>query len=296
MQRAPLALLFLLLPLAGCRGGYLDRQKTCEHDVYDWTGGLSYYLNSDRDPAFDISPSEDYIGQITGSYDPSANSGEFGWKTTYADGYYLLTDHVEGFGTVYFGGDLDILYSKTTVDTLDNDWTVMIREKRAGCRGERELAYPGSENSRFTSYEYVSSDRMVYDASYEAQGFSIQVDGTFESNLNNRYTEYYTAGDTERISEVVALPAGTQREDWEQVSADYQWSGTEERRFNGGWVSDYEVGERGGDFYARVIIDFNYDGSGLGTVEYYGDDYCVIEIKRSGQCTLDCESGYQGSC
>jgi hypothetical protein len=137
---------------------------------------------------------------------------------------------------------------------------------------------------------------MVFEASYETQGFSIQVDGTLESNLTNRYTEYYTAGDTERISEVVDLPAGTQRVDWEQVSADYQWSGNEERRFNGGWVSDYEVGERGGDFYARVIIDYNYDGSGLGTVEYYGDDYCVIEIKTSGQCTLDCESGYQGSC
>ncbi len=289
-------ILFLALALSGCRRGFLDRDKTCEYDVYDWWDGLSTHVNQDKDAEFDYSPEPAAKQWVSGSYDPSPESGEFSWQLDYAEGYFLQASAVSGYGTAYFGGDLDVLYERLVRDSLGEDTHTRVREKRAGCEGNRRTTDLDDDTVWETHYQITSDDTVVsrttMDLGSDASYLLIQTersDYSIESALN-----ISQGGFTQSETTVEDL-SGEEQSEWDWDDGTDTVGGSTDRLFNGKEISNYEW-HRNGDKQADIHSEINYDGSGTARYSYTDGESCTFTYDSGRGCTYDCSDGESGDC
>lgn len=290
-----------LLALTGCDkgGAWLDREAlSCSQDPYDWFGGMSIYLDNgevaDEAVTFDWAPPQGYIANISGSYD--AVSGDYSYTVIYS-GYYLETDQVSGYGTIYHNGAVDLLHTVNRTDILGNSSSFQVREERYGCEGisDRYSVPQGTQGEAelldATSYTIASGDRVNYTRE-EADGSGVTT-GSWWSDLSHTYTEDY--GDS-WYADGTEYPNGDRAEEFSSKDDTYSYAGAVEYKANGRQIWDYvarRIGEMQVEF--SVYKDINYNGTGS-AVWTYDDRTCNVTYQLNGGCEYTCTDGDAGEC
>ena len=287
---------FLALALSGCRRGFLDRDKTCEYDVYDWWDGLSTHVNQDKDAEFDYSPDPAAHAWVSGSYDPSPGSGEFNWQLDYAEGYFLQAAAVSGYGTAYFGGDLDVLYERLVRDSLGEDVHTRVREKRSKCNGSRRTVDLDDDTVMETTYQITSDDTVVsrttQDIGSDASYLLLKTersDHSIESVLTIQQ------GGVSQSDTTVEDISGLAQAQWGWDDGTDRVEGATDRLFNGKEISNYEW-HRNGTKQADVHSETNYDGSGTAEYSYADGESCTFTYDSGRGCDYECSDGSSGDC
>lgn len=290
----------LALLLIGC-SSWVEK-SSCNLDVYGWSDDLlTHILNGDGSGAFDYDPADIPRQQIVGDYKPG--SGNFSYEVEYAGEYWLQSEEVEGYGTVYHNGDLDLRYEVTYTDRLDEEWTRSFDLEREGCavtlqswEGERDL----EENPDATIFVRQGAYDEATAFHWEAEDDNYDYAGGNRQNLSSTVSIEAKDGSYSSFSSTV--PEGTSTETWEgacyQDSGDYFCAGTTDTAFNGDVEQAYTV-ELDGDLYAEMEWTYFYEGGAEGEVVYYeGNDEitCEYEIDEDDNCTLSCDDGTDGAC
>ena len=152
--------------------------------------GLAHYADMGKTSQgvinFDLTPSQGYIGSISGSYNSS--SGVFSWVTKYSD-YFLVSESVEGYGGIYPNGAAD----RSTWRAPSTSSMMAGRapgEERYGCEGyqqvwtEHEAEEEGESDWSLNSeldYTILSPDEV----SFFWEGDGLKRDGAWRSDYSD---------------------------------------------------------------------------------------------------------------
>jgi len=302
----------LLLP--ACGGNFVDRTPRCEHDVFDWFGGLVEHLDKGDGLAFNYEPEQGHIAKVAGGYITNNADTDFYWYTTYSNGYYLTKSTTQGIGTAYENGDVDLLLVEDVEDVLGDTWRYVSREERGGCKGRisemssdtdsldwSDFQVQLNNNSRVTDYNIVSKDRIEYTQTYKASG-SVSSDrtGFWLSNLTGRYTETWENGQSEGSSEMDVSFDGTASEAfWAEYPSNdgrQERTGTRLYNFDGSQRAEYTQGRVGQEPDWEIVEDVSYDGSEEAVWTASDGTVCDLEVDVEGRCTYECDNGQSGNC
>lgn len=286
MLHRPSLLLFpVMVALSGCNK-WIDQEPACRYDVYDWSNDLLSHIRAgDGLGAFDYDPEDVPRQTLRGSYD--AESGDYGWITAYAPSYFLTGSEVEGYGTAWHNGDLDILQTESATDVLGVSLIHTDRVKRVGCGMVVESWSREDESDRFAQVgAYI--DDTIFSWSSNVPGYTRQ--GSWHANLSR--TETIEADDGTYYSSITTKPAGFAEGVIAWTDSDFQYDGTTRRRFDGG--TETVVSQvRDGVIVAEVTTNTDYDGSGTTTYAYSDGSLCELTMTVSGYCTDSCSAwGY----
>jgi hypothetical protein len=280
--------------LGGCRG-FLDRQTTCDFDVYDWWPGLATHVNQDRDAVFDYDPGDAPIARVSGSYDPSEGSGDFQFLVEYADGYFLEKSVATGYGTVYFGGDLDLLYETTTRDVLGEDVKMRVREKRHLCSGLKKFTNLDTDEGWILSYDITSEDEVISTISTDEPN-NVYTERRIERSDYSVDTILSAEGTGWSREEVATVyVTGIRESTWSQEDSSDEMAGITTRYFDGSEVSEYSWAQDG-EHVADITANYEYDGSGTSLYVYEDGSSCDVEVDDAGECIYTCSDGNSGDC
>jgi len=288
-----------LLAATGCssNGAWLDRKEmSCAADPFDWFGGLSVYLDSgevgESAVTFNYAAPQGYIDRVAGQYNTS--TGDYNYTITY-NNYFLQTDVVTGYGTVYHNGALDILETVERTNLAGTTSTWQVREERFVCDGVRQTyTAPKVGQSEFideTSYKLVSADKVSYSREDTDNGGFIS--GQYLSDLTHTYVldygdEWYSVG--------TELPNGSRSDEFEAIIGDQRYSGTIDYTSTGEQTQIYSVREVGSPAVLwRVNKELNRVGLGTAKFTYTGGDSCDVTYAASGDCEYSCSDGSSGS-
>jgi hypothetical protein len=282
----------LALALIGCNV-WFDGAPTCEYDVYDWSDDVTaHILAGDGSGSFSYDPADDPRTRIDGDYDPS--TGDFAWKASYDDDYWLSSARVEGYGTAYHNGNLDVLFETVTTDVLDQQSSTWTRMHRRGCQMSMSWWADGAEDDALVAsgaYEDDDAFQWVMDyAGYDWRG---------SWRRNQSRTEVIDADDGSYFVSTVTQADGLVLSDLEVDCYDgYFCEGATELSFSGTELGEVEVFDgNGGDRVATVSWSFQYDGDGEQTIAYDGGDTVTCTYQVDGDdCSYDCDDGSGGSC
>lgn len=290
--------MLILALLTGCGvlgGSYLSNDLACEHDVYDWWGGLTQHINYGSKSGDKIEwaypPYEGWISRYLGNYD--TESGDYTMRQQYVDEHYMESFTAVGYGTAYENGDLDLLHTVTEVDMLGEQTVYQVRHERTGCEGSMRTTWPeGVDNTPFTTtYTIKSPTQVEMLTSYDDVDYQIGklVDSDF--NVTGSIASSWEGGSySASYTNDVDLNYSAS---WTQTTEDYYFVGTTSSDITGRTSVSYEVFS-GDDLVASRSSTRNYDGSGTGTYEEPGRDLsCDITYRSNGSCTYDC--GSQGT-
>lgn len=279
-----------LLVLVGC-SSWIDQPPACELDVYEWSDDLlAHILQGKGGGGFAYDPVDVPRQNIGGSYD--VETGDFSWSVDYVNDYWLVGTAVEGYGTAYHDGDLDILFTETHEDVLDDSWTTTWRVKREGCNMTMEGIAEGASSGLVREGRYQDDDSYSWSAE------------------DNNYT--YSGGMRRNLSRTVGIEAkdgsyseyGTYKPEGD---ADIAWSGecydtgysceaTQHQRFDGGYDGDTTIFDNRGDEFARIREDYAYDGSGTSHWVFSDGTECDVNVDTDDNCTYSCSDGSDGRC
>ena len=287
-------MLAIVTLLVGC-SSWIDQAPACQKDVYEWSDDLlAHILTGPGDGTFDYDPEDVPRQSIKGSYD--LETGDFSWDVAYADSYWLSATKVEGYGTVYHDGDLDLLYTAADTDVLAVTSRTNYRVTRSQC----EMTV-----SSWTAAD--ESDRVDHKGSYvDDDGYSwAGSDGTYDyqggMRRNLSHTFGATAVDGSYDVSVATKPEGTA--DTTLTSADeacydagYTCSASWKTRFDGGRDGNQTIRARDGGTYATISFSDNYDGSGAAHWVFADGTTCDTESNAQGACAYTCSDGTEGSC
>lgn len=288
MRFLPAALLPVLL--AGC-SNWIDRSPACKLDVYDWSDDLlAHILTGPGDGTFDYDPDDVPRQNLSGSYD--YESGDFSWSVNYADDYWLVSTEVEGYGTAFHDGNLDVWYTETHTDILDDTWTDTWRVERKGCDVVAESWMGGSSTSLVRSGSYKDDESYTWEGDLSGYHYF----GGMRQNLSR--TLGIEADDGSYVQASTAKPEGTSDTTWSGDCYDtgYTCEATEHERFDGGRESSVTILDAGGDVY--VVINGDYSYAGVGEEHWSFDDgtECDLVTDAGGDCVYSCSDGSDGSC
>lgn len=277
---------------------WFDQEPSCDPDVYAWSDDiLAHVLTGDGDGSFDYDPEDRPRTGLVGSY--NTGSGNFGWEAEYQHDYWLRSGTVGGSGTVFHNGDLDIEYTETTVDVLDEERAVSTRVERAGCSVRAWTWDPEGnvEDALELSGEYAG-DRFEFsgdDGDYDYRG-------GFDSSY--RRTFGFTSHDGDTTYDAETGKDGVKAEEWTLLDdacldgeEDLVCTGAGTTDFDGSTVADWTL-EQGGDEVARQHEEFQYDGNGTIVYEYdAGDEWveCTYTYE-DGDCSGECDNGRKVRC
>lgn len=284
----------LWLVLSGC-SSWIDQAPACQKDVYEWSDDLlAHMLTGPGDGTFDYDPDDVPRQSITGSYDYA--TGDFGWDVAYADSYWLIASKVDGYGTVYHDGDLDLQYTETETDVLSVVTTTNYRVTRSQCQMTVSSWSAENESDRVDhTGSYTDDDTYAWtgtDGTYDYKG-------GMRRNLSHTYSA--TAQDGSYDVSVATKPEGTS--DVTLSSADnacydngYTCTADWKVRFDGGRDGTQSIFASDGGLYASISFSDNYDGSG--TAHWAFDDgmTCDTETNAQGACGYTCSDGTEGDC
>ncbi len=277
-----------LLVLPGC-ATWIDQEPGCEYNVYDWSDDLlAHIMSGDGSGEFDYDPADTPRNSLKGSYD--VDSGDYSWSVDYASSYFLIDTQVEGYGTAYHNGDLDILQTITTTDVLADQYVSVERTKREGCQVTTATASDESMSDAFVQVG-TYTDESTFEWEADVSGYSWQ--GSWHANLSR--TETVVADDGSYTSQITTKPEGTADGDVAFTSSGYDYSGTYLRRFDGG-VEETLTQSQGGETTANITTNYDYDGSGTETYRYPDGSKCDVVVTADQACSYTCSDGSSGSC
>jgi len=279
--------ILLVSLLGGCRG-FIDRQTTCGFDVYDWWPGLATHVNQDRDAVFDYGPEDEPKYRVSGSYDASPGSGEFQYLVEYASGYFIEKSLSTGYGTVYFGGDLDVIYETVTRDALGEDVKTRVREKRHKCSGLKKYTDLDSEDSWVLNYDIISDDEVVSEIARDDGSYTLR--RTEKSDYSIVESVSLEDGDYTSDSISTEWITGIQESDWSQGDSSETISGTTLRGFDGSEESVY-TWEMDGEDDIEVESDYDYEGVGTTLYTFTDGSTCELSVDTDLDCSYECASG-----
>lgn len=286
MLHRPSLLLFpVWVALSGCTR-WIDQEPACRYDVYDWSSDLLSHIRAgDGLGAFDYDPEDVPRHILRGSYD--AESGDYSWITGYAPSYFLVGTEVDGYGTAWHNGDLDIVQTERATDVRGASRVQTDRVKRVGCGMVVESWSRDDKRDLFAQVgAYI--DDTTFSWSADVPGYTWQ--GSWHANLSR--TETIEADDGSYYSSITTKPAGFAEGIIAWTESGYLYDGTIRRRFDGGEEMAL-VQSRGGQAIAAVTTDTDYDGSGTATYTYADGSLCELTMTVSGYCTDACSSwGY----
>ena len=279
MHRKLLLVTLSLALTAGCKAERFGiHNRSCSEKFTSWSGDLTtHLLNGDqREGVFDYDPPGELITRIDGEYD--LDDGDFEWEVSYNDDHYRRETRVDGYGTAYVNGDLDLEYDVTTELISDAEVTTTVRVVRDGCSVTERQRFGGGITDiegdyRNGRYEY---DRIEADGG-EAEGEEYP-DGSWNeegtSILGNGTQTYETEGDAD----------GYSKTDWEFVGSGSSGEGYDENFMNGDRHSAYTQQADGTTLVWDYTVDFY--GNGTGTLNYNGQQCAVTYV--SFTCTVVC--------
>ncbi len=279
------------LTLLGCTT-WIDQEPACEQDVYYWSDDLlAHVLTGDGSGEFDYDPEDEPRTGIRGDYDPA--DGDFAWRESFDDGYFLDEAQVDGFGTAYHNGNLDLLFTRTVTDILEDTWSTVYRVQRSGCAMTIATwdADAGSVDDALVM-QGVYADESVWEWEAEVTGASYR--GSLRKNLLR--TEQIEADDGSYWYFTTAKPDGETTTEFTSSCGDNLYcEGGYTQHFDGSRDESYEAFD-GDELVATVEGEYDYDGSGTQTVSYVGGDECTFAYDADGECTYECSDGTDGSC
>jgi len=288
-----------LLAVTGCadKGAWLDRDDmACAADPYDWFGGLSVYLDSgevgESAVTFNYAAPQGYISSVAGRFD--INTGDYNYTVTYSN-YFLQTDVVTGYGTVYHNGAVDLLETVERTDLAGAVTTWQAREERYGCDGFRQnYTDPKVGQPEFideTAYTIVSADKVTWSRT-DVDGGGL-LSGQHWSDLTQTYTLDYGEGWYAAGTE---LPNGSRTDEFESILGDRRYTGTVEYSSTGDELQIYSAREVGSPAVLwRVQKDLNRVGVGSATFTYDDGSTCDVTYTIAGDCEYSCSAGGSGS-
>lgn len=282
---------FLFAVLGGC-STWLDGQPACNLGVYSWSDDLlAHILTGEGDGVFSYDPEDVPRVALDGKYD--VENGDFSWTTDYADTYFLRNESVEGYGTSYHNGDLDLLYTRQVEDMLGESSTSNVRTKRTGC--SMTIARWSEEDMgdlRVESGTYSDDETYQWEGTYGDYALS----GALRSNLS--HTLAYSLPDGSVDSFTAYKPEGTADEEvsgaWDNRGRTFE--ATVHTRFDGGREGSYTVLEDDGSLYLNLTTNYAYDGSGTETQVDADGGRCDLVVAANGDCSYSCDDGSSGSC
>lgn len=288
----------MLVALLIACGGWIDQDAGCGKSIYDWSDDLlAHILTGDGSGSFDYDPVDEPRTNIQGVY--NASSGNFSYEIKYKDGYWLESGVVEGYGTAFHNGDLDIVYTETLTDKLGVEFQTGYRVERKGCNmatsywtGTADMLEAGEVTSAFTELGEYASDTKY---EWEAADSSYQWNGSLKDNLARELDGLALDGSAAVVS--IQKPNGTVDRDWTQVCGDYNCVGTDTQAFNGDWSQVYQILD-GETVVGDASFTFPYEGGGSGTiVSYEGNQTITCTYTYTGNaCNYSCDNGQQGRC
>lgn len=303
---------FALLALMACSAGKTDGDDyfddddwACEHEVWDWYAGpVQAVLEADEDGDFSYDPPGDVVTERDGSYD--FESGDLAWTSSYAGDYYGVSGEVEGYGTVYPDGDLDLLYRSVFTDVLDEVSHSRVRVERSGCSAttktwtidaDDDLAATPSDEPFTWNLEIVSDDEVERTASWSDSGEDWEAQGSFTSDLVN--TLHYASASGSAIIDSVSYGDGTSSMTQEGHDSDYDSYYQIDGFLDGSRSVANDVYEAGSDdLIQSCSYDISYAGEAEGECTFYqGSSSITCDLFfDSEDCVLDCDDGQQYSC
>jgi hypothetical protein len=283
----------LLFVVVGCGSSSWIETPTCGLDAYGWSDDLlAHILAGDGSGAFSYDPVDAPRVSVDGAYDPS--SGDFTWTELYDSDYYLSSREVEGYGTAYHDGDLDVLYTITTVDILDDESATDVRFKREGC-GADWWSWPTGDDSTILhrTGEYNSATSFRWTAEDDTWDY----EGELSSDLASSITYDAKDGNWEQTSETGndGVSHTTFSGATYCLLSDTECEGETTIAFDGG--EHYTAtATSGGDAYAELDGTFKYNGDGVLTIDYAQGVSCDYTFDAGGCDTYSCDDGQKGSC
>lgn len=280
----------LVLALLGC-SSWIDQEPACGQDVYYWSDDvLAHILTGDGSGEFDYDPVDAPRTKISGEYEPS--TGDFEWVERFDPEYYIERAEVEGFGTAYHNGDLDLLFTRTVTDVLGNVFATKYRVQRDEC-DMLIAAWPAENGSPDDALVQKGSyaDESVWEWSVDYPGYAWQ--GSLRKNLAR--TERIESEDGSYYSYTESRPDGISEGDFVSPCDSYSCEGSEVRNFDGSVEQTYDILD-GGDVVATAEASYAYDGSGTLTIEAVGGESCTYTYDDDGDCSYECSDGSDGSC
>lgn len=277
---------FIVL-LTGCTG-WIDQEPACDEDVYAWSDDLlAYILTGDGSGSFDFDPADEPRVGIEGEYD--AESGDFAYEVAYDRDYWLAEEAVEGWGTVYHDGDLDLYYVVRSEDVLGETWATDHRVERQGCDMAvwtwDHDADPADALLRFGAY-----DDDAY--TWTAEDTSGAYGGTLEDDLTR--TGWWVSTDGGSEYELTEDPDGTAEYTYLYSGDGATDQGSGARAFDGGWVVEGAYESRETEYTYRWEVD--YAGDGVAEFDFDGDVIACDVDQDGDECTMSCDDGNEYAC
>jgi hypothetical protein len=278
---------------------WFDQEPACDVEVYAWSDDvLAHVLTGDGDGSFDYDPEDRPRTQVDGTY--NAGSGNIGWQASYHEDYWLERGTVEGHGTVFHNGDLDVEYTETTTDVLEVESAVAYRVERTGCSMTTWRWDPEGE----------AADALELSGDYDGDRFTFSGDdgdyeyrGSFDSD--HRRTFGYESEDGTASSWAETGADGVTQSEWTLLDdacidgeEDLRCTGTGTTAFDGSTEADWTLDQDGNEV-ARQHEEFAYDGDGTIVYEYEdGEEWveCVYTYEQGTCSGVECDDGKKHRC
>lgn len=298
------------LALLACSGGkdgnpYFSGDWACEHEPWDWySDPVQYLLEADEDGEFDFDPPGEVVTGRKGTYD--YDSGDFEWESEFVEGYYGAEGLVEGYGTIYDDGDLDVLYRSVFTDVLGDSSHSRVRAERDGCTAvvktwsidaDAALEDTPSADPFEWIYEIVDDDEVRRDAAWSEDGEDWVATGTMTDDLVSRL--HYETLSGSLIYDSTSYGDGTATATQEAHDGDYDIYWNLDDYLDGSRDIAMEAYEAGSsDLVQQCAYGVTYEGVGSGECTFYqGGDSLTCELSfDQDSCTYDCEDGNEYDC
>jgi len=308
----------LVLPsalLAGC-----GLQLVCPHDPHDWYDfhNATYTMLeadfADNKGSFDFDPVSKANSRRRGSY--SLKSGDLNWVDSYQGAHWMDERKVDGYGTIYDNGNLDLLVKVTYSDVLDDEWAELIRVERYRCecdmvRYEFDPDWTvddppaASAHTEYWAAEIKSDTKVTMYGEYSDGGAKMVYNR--ETTDKVYYKDEWDYGDGGTVGETRMRYDGTGEGSWSQWGdawgLDYDYLTDEEFYFDGSQLRTSDIFEAGSStLLAHYSILYQYDGSATGDYEEYNAAgnvslSCDVTMDAGGaNCTLTCDNGHDYDC
>lgn len=301
MAKVPGFRMLVLTALLGCSSLFgsapakvwIDTTPACTYAVQGWSDDLLGYIASgDGSGSFDFDPEDEPRTALSGAYDPA--DGAFDWQVNFDGDYFLDRVDVEGEGTVYHDGDLDLLWTSTTRDVLDQVFTSHERRVREGCDVTWVTWDDGAEDAalRFDG-RYQDDATFEWTADYPGYDWrgSIWSDASSQDIIEAEDGSYDYRTDT--------FADGTQETGFAVDCYDgLRCKGEGERDFDGTSSQSFDVYD-GADVVAHIEAEFGYDGDGTQVIAYTDGDTvsCTFDVSDDlSSCSYRCDDGSRGQC
>lgn len=291
-----IAVVVIAASLAGCSIGpkwklMKPQKRTCAAEFLEWGGGLTFHVDQGPgDGTFAYDPPGDLITWVEGVY--NLRNGDFVYTVTYADDSFRERDEVQGFGTLWTDGDMELEYTLTAHFADDSTASWEVHSQRYGCQ---EVSRIEDEDGRLEIVDGTwGSDAFSYVREWiwgplvvEAKG-SLEPDGDWEESASEK------DGDLRLIYIDKGHADGRVRRDFKGFNGLVEVSGDGSVDRTGTVVMDYWSRSGEGE---KAFWEYEVDAWGDGTgIWEQGDATCDLKFDDFSCKLRNCTDAEPGPC